>query len=184
LTPTDVRAALAETAGSGLQPAVRRTLTVTAGICQAILAHDAVGQHLWQDLEPRLRAVVSGILGLVRRGRQVERFLKDHGETAVTHEVRRLERLLARTTDAVARGHYESAMAAAEKTRQRHQDALVAAERLGSQLLVLLHGLADVQATVAMSGLDDSGNSPLISQLQRLQQDVSAADAALQELLA
>jgi hypothetical protein len=179
----DVRAALAETAGSGLQPAVRRTLTVTAGICQAILAHDAVGHHLWQDLEPQLRAVVSGILGLVRRGRQVERFLKDHGEATVTHEIKRLERLLARTSDAVARGHYESALASAEKTRQRRQDALVAAERLGSQLLVLLHGLADVQATVAMSGIDTSGQSPLVTQLQHLQRDVSAADAALQELL-
>lgn len=179
----DVRACLAETAGSGLQPAVRRTLSVAAGIFGAIGAGDAVSQHLWQDLEPQLRAVVSGLLGLVRRGRQVEQFLHDHPAAGVEHEVRRLKRLLERTTDDVTRRHYELALTAARKTRQRHHDAIVAAERLGSQLLVLLHGLDDVQATVALSGLTSSGPSPLIAQVQRLQQDVQAADEALQELL-
>jgi hypothetical protein len=179
----DVQACLTEVAGSGLQPVVRRTLTITAGIFGAMGAADAVSQHLWQDLEPELRSVVSGILSLVRRGRQLELFLHDHGAAAVEHEVRRLERLLERTTDAVSRGHYEQALASAQKTRQRRQDALLAAERLGSQLLVLLHGLADVQATVAMSSLSVSDASPLVAQVQRLQKDVAAADEALRELL-
>jgi hypothetical protein len=181
----DLRACLAETTGSSLQPAVRRTLSATAGLFGAMGASDAVSQHLWQDLEPQIRAVVSGILGLVRRGRQLEHYLSDHPGTAVEHEVRRLERLIERTSDPVSRGHYDQALTSARQTRQRRQDALIAAERLGSQLLVLLHGLADVQATVAMSGLGQSrgDSTSLITQLQRLQRDARAADDALQELL-
>jgi hypothetical protein len=180
----DLQACLADTTGSGLQPAVRRTLSLTAGIFGAMGATDAVSQHLWQDLEPQVQAVVSGILALVRRGRQVEQYLHDHGATAVDHEVRRLERLIERTSDPVSRSHYTQALEAARKTQKRRQDALLAAERLGSQLLVLLHGLGDVQATVAMSGLNNaSAAAPLLDQLRRLQRDTQAADEALQELM-
>ncbi len=182
---TDLHKALLDTAGTGLNPVVQKTLREVVGIYQALGSADEISQHLWHSIEPQVTNVATGIVGLVRRGQQLEQFLAAHGSNQLDEEGRRLDRLAARTDDDVARANYEQARQGNAKARKRTHDAVVAGERLASQLLVLMSGLADVHAAVMMGGLRDVGQAgdkaPLVAQLHGLQRDVQAINDALAE---
>ncbi|MBC7545370.1 MAG: hypothetical protein H7338_21805 [Candidatus Sericytochromatia bacterium] len=179
----DLRQCLAETTGSGLQVVVQKTLQAVSGIHQAIGTSDEISQYLWQSIDTQVSAVAAGIVSLVRRGRQLEQYLAAHTPGQLAEEGRRLDRLVARTTDPVTVANYQLALQGNAKSRQRHEEAVLTGERLASQLFVLMGGLADVHAAVTMGGLREVGKAcdtaPVVAQLHELQSDVRAIDESL-----